>query len=250
LGRFGQLGLGFLYLFGLGQRQRVIVVIRSLIRFEGDGLLVGVQSLIEGRLLVRACLRGSYSNVRIGEIGPNHVLVGIELGALFEGIHGRVVVLRGQRLLAGVKGIIQGLVLRHGGGVFLGLLLERVLLLLTHPALLFFGHRGGIGGRLRSGSLFQVEVNRNGIAQLGLNVLHLVLLLVLNEDADGVSADRKSIVDVMALLVGLSAFIGALHVLALDENRRVLDHLTVGAFDVPFNSGDLRPRSARRKQER
>src|SRR5579864_3221149 len=253
LGRLGQFGLGFVDLFGLGERQSVIVVIRSFVLFERDRLLVGFQSLIDGGLLVGARLGPGDGQVRIGEIGPNHMLVGIQLGALLEGVDGRVIVFRGQRFLAGVKGVVQSLVLRHGGGVFFGALLERVLLLLTHPTLLLFRYRarvGLVGRSLLRGSLSQVEVDRNGIAQFGLNVLHLILLLVVDQDADGVAADRKSIVDVMAFLVGLGAFVGALHVLALDKDLRILDHLAVGSFDVAFNSGDLRPRGARRKQER
>ena len=52
-------------------------------------------------------------------------------------------------------------------------------------------------------------------------MLLLGLLGAVDEHADGVFSLGKAIVNVVALLVGLGAFVGALHILAHDQNLRV-----------------------------
>src|SRR5579883_1461471 len=53
----------------------------------------------------------------------------------------------------------------------------------------------------------------------------------------------------MTLFVRLSAFIGALHVFAIDHDLGALDQLAVGALHIALDCGDLCPSTARKEQE-
>ena len=93
-------------------------------------------------------------------------------------------------------------------------------------------------GSLLLRELVQIEVDRSGIAQPGADAVHPVHFLAVDFDRDVVGAHRQTIVEVVALLVGLAL------VAALDIGADDLDHgLDCGgpvlAFHVAFDRRDL-----------
>ena len=156
--------------------------------------------------------------------------------------------------LPALKAVVQSFVLGHDGGVLFGLLFERLLLLLAHPAFLFRGGSsssdGRLGGLLLFGALLQIERYIDWIAQLGPHPGRLVAFLIVDEDTYGVGSWKgQTVVDVMALLVGLGALVGALHVLTFDKNHSAFERLAVRTLDIALNRRNLRPRGAGEEHE-
>ena len=101
---------------------------------------------------------------------------------------------------------------------------------------------------VRCRSLLQVEVDRCGIAVLGLHVGHLVHELAIHGASDVVLAVGQAGVDEVPLFVRFG-FVMALHVGSVEGDDGALEGLTIRAFDIAFGHCRLGPGTAGQQKE-
>ena len=89
-------------------------------------------------------------------------------------------------------------------------------------------------GRCAGSSRLQIEADRGGIAELGTDVVHGVLLLAVDLDRDSICSDGQTGVEVVALLVAFD-FIVAFDVFALNFDQSAFERRAVFALHISFD---------------
>ncbi len=227
-----QLSLGLRNLFGLDQRQGIVVMERGVVRLEFQRFAERREALIKRGLCISAGLLRGGLRIRVGELRPDYTLLGIRFSGFVERLDGRIPLFALHGLHARIKCIIQGLILGHR------LFFERGLLLRGHSALLLLRQRPGFGGfgqRLGSlHTLLHVEVNCGRFAQLGADVIHVIDILAIDFESELVLAQGQARMKIMPLLIGLDLVV-SFDICAIDLDQRAFQGLAGLVFDVPFD---------------
>ena len=138
-GGFLEFGLRLGELLARRQRQRVVVMEAGIVGVEGNRFGPGISRLLHVAVKVGARLGLRQLLVSLSQARPYGALPGVDFPRLVEVLDGRVVLLVVHSGLARVISFVQRGVLLHVFFLLGDVLLDRLLLLGSHAAFLFFG---------------------------------------------------------------------------------------------------------------